>query len=57
MGKADKEMTHFGNTIKYPNQKPEDVFSVAELEGWAMRNGWKRMVEVERWTIPEGVRE
>ena len=39
------------------NQKPEDVFTVAELEDWAKRNGWKRGVVVERWKVPEEVQE
>jgi len=43
------ELTKFGNTIKYPNQKPEDVFTEAELESWAIRNGWKKKVVVERF--------
>ena len=43
------ESTKFGNTIKYPNQKPEDVFTLAELESWAIRNGWKKEVVVERF--------
>jgi len=43
--------TTFGNTIKYPGQKPEDVFTTAELEDWARRNGWKDPVRVERWKI------
>jgi len=46
----DKQ-TKFGNTIKYPGQKPEDVFTVAELEDWARRNEWKEPVRIERWKL------
>ena len=47
--KAKRGHTKFGMTTVYPGQKPEDIFSLAELEAWAIRNGWKRPVIVERF--------
>jgi len=41
--------TKFGNTIKFPGQKPEDIFTTAELADWARRNGWREPVRVERF--------
>ena len=49
MEKEKRERTRFGMSNLYPGQKPEDIFSLAELESWAMRNGWKRPVIVERF--------
>jgi len=44
-----KEITRFGNTIIFPGQKPEDIFTTAELADWARRNGWREPVRVERF--------
>lgn len=44
-----RKATKFGMTTVYPKQKPEDVFTVSELEDWATRNGWKSPVKVEKF--------
>ena len=48
-GMSETESTKFGNTIKFPAQKPEDIFTEAELMDWARRNGWKLVTIVERF--------
>ena len=45
----NNDSTRFGNTIKFPGQKPEDIFTEAELMDWAMRHGWKLVTVVERF--------
>ena len=46
---TDNGSTKFGNTIRFPGQKPEDVFTEGELMDWARRSGWKLVTIVERF--------
>ena len=47
MEKEKRERTRFGMSNLYPGQKPEDIFTEAELADWAIRKGWKLITVVE----------